>query len=76
MYQQSYMIELLSINKLELINKILGEDEIIDQNEFNIISNHYEEFHNLKIYIQIKKKVILIKCWIKLLISLQYWLSF
>ena len=49
-------IKLLSINKLELINKILGEDETIDQNEFNIISNHYEEFHKLKIDIQNKYK--------------------
>ena len=49
-------IKLLSINKLKLINKILGEDETIDQNEFNIISNHYEEFHKLKIDIQNKYK--------------------
>ena len=49
-------IKLLSINKLELLNKILGEDETIDQNEFSIISNHYEEFHNLKIEIQNKYK--------------------
>ena len=47
-------IKLLSINKLELINKILGEDKTIDQNEFNIISNHYEKFHKLKIDIQNK----------------------
>ena len=49
-------IKLLSINKLELINKILGEDETIDQNEFKFISNHYEEFHKLKVYIQNKYK--------------------
>ena len=49
-------IKLLSINKLELINKILSEDKTIDQNEFNIISNHYEEFHKLKIDIQNKYK--------------------
>ena len=49
-------IKLLSINKLELINKIFGEDETIDQNEFNSISNHYEEFHKLKIDIQNKYK--------------------
>ena len=48
--------KLLSINKLELINKILGEDETIDQNEYNIISNHNEEFHKLKINIQNKYK--------------------
>ena len=45
-------IKLLSINRLELINKILGKDETIDQNEFNIITNPYEEFHKLKIDIQ------------------------
>ena len=50
-------IKLLAINKLELINKILGEDETIDQSEFNIISNHYEEFHKLKIDIQNKYKM-------------------
>ena len=49
-------IKLLSINKLELINKILGEDETIDQNDFDIIYNHYEEFHKLKIDIQNKYK--------------------
>ena len=49
-------IKLLSINKLELINKILGEDETIDQNEFKFISNHYEEFHKLRIDIQNKYK--------------------
>ena len=46
----------MSINKLELINKILGLDETIDQNEFNIISYYYEEFHKLKIDIQNKYK--------------------
>ena len=49
-------IKLLSINKLELINKILGVDETIDQNKFSITSNHYEEFHKLKIDIQNKYK--------------------
>ena len=49
-------MKVLSINKLELIIKILGVDETIDQNEFNIISNHYEEFHKLKIDIQNKYK--------------------
>ena len=49
-------IKLLSINKLELINKILNEDETIDQNEFTIISNHFGEFHKLKIHIQNKYK--------------------
>ena len=47
-------IKLLSLNKLELINKILGVDETIDQNEFKIISNHYEEIHKLKFDIQNK----------------------
>ena len=49
-------IKLLSINKFELINKILSEDESIDQSKFNIISNHYEEFHKLKNGIQNKYK--------------------
>ena len=49
-------IKLLAINKLELINKILAEDENIDQNEFNTISTHYEEFHKLKLEIQNKYK--------------------
>ena len=49
-------IKLFSLSKLELINKILGEDETINQNEFNIIFNHYEEFHKLKIGIQNKYK--------------------
>jgi hypothetical protein len=49
-------IKLLAINKLEIINKIISEDEIIDQNEFNIISNHYEDFHKLKLEIQDKYK--------------------
>ena len=49
-------IKFLSINKLELINKILGLDETIDQNEFNIISYYCEEFHKLKIDIQNKYK--------------------
>ena len=39
----------LSINKLELTNNILGEDEIINQNEFDNIPNHFEEFHKLKL---------------------------
>ena len=49
-------IKLLAINKLQLINKILAEDENIDQNEFNIISTYYEEFHKLKLEIQNKYK--------------------
>ena len=49
-------IKLLAINKLELINKILAEDENIDQNEFNNISTYYEEFHKLKLEIQNKYK--------------------
>lgn len=49
-------IKLLAINKLELINKILAEDENIDQNEFNTISSYYEEFHKLKLEIQNKYK--------------------
>ena len=49
-------IKLLAINKLEIINKILGEDENIDQNEFDIISNNYEDFHKLKLDIQNKYK--------------------
>ena len=49
-------IKLLSIIKLKLINKILSVEETIDQNEFYIISNHYEEFHKLKIDIQNKYK--------------------
>ena len=49
-------IKLLAINKLELINKILAEDENISQEEFNTISNYYEEFHKLKLEIQNKYK--------------------
>ena len=45
-----------SINKLELINKILREGKCIDQNELNNISNHFEEFHKLKFDIQNKYK--------------------
>ena len=47
-------IKLLAINKLELINRILDEDEIIDQNEFNIKSYHCDEFHKQNIDIQNK----------------------
>ena len=47
------------ISKLEFINKIYGEDETIDQNEFNIVSNHYEEFHKLKNDMQNKYKNII-----------------
>ena len=47
------IIKLFSINVLKLINKTLGEDENIDQNEFNILSNHYEEFHKQKLLFKI-----------------------
>jgi hypothetical protein len=47
-------IKLLAISKLEIINKILGEDEQISQEEFNTISDQYEEFHKQKIEIQRK----------------------
>lgn len=49
-------IKLLAISKLEEIHKIIGEDEDIDPEEFNTISNHYEEFHKLKLDIQNKYK--------------------
>ena len=49
-------IKLLAINKLEIINKILGQDDNIDQEEFNLISTHYEQFHTLKSEIQNKYK--------------------
>ena len=47
-------IELAAVNKLELIYKIVGEDENIDKEEFDIISAHYEEFSKLKLDIQNK----------------------
>jgi hypothetical protein len=49
-------IKLVTIDKLELINKILAEDETIDQNEFNTISDHYSDFHKSKLEIQNKHK--------------------
>jgi hypothetical protein len=49
-------IKLVTISKLELINKILAEDETIDQNEFNTISDLYSDFHKLKLEIQNKHK--------------------
>lgn len=45
-------IKLLAINKLEIINKIFGQDEIITQEEYNLISTHYEQFHILKSELQ------------------------
>ena len=45
-------IKLSSINKLDLIHKILSEDQIIDKNEFIFIPNHIKKFHKLKICIK------------------------
>lgn len=49
-------IKLVAIGNLELINKILAEDETIDQNEFNTISDNYLDFHKSKLEIQNKHK--------------------
>jgi hypothetical protein len=46
--------KLLTISTLGIIDKILGEDEQISQEEFNTISDQYEEFHKQKIEIQRK----------------------
>ena len=49
-------IKLIAIGNLEVINKILAEDETIDQNEFNTISDLYSDFHKSKLEIQNKHK--------------------
>ena len=49
-------IKLVAIGNLEVINKILAEDETIDQNEFNTISDLYSDFHKSKLEIQNKHK--------------------
>ncbi len=47
-------IKLMAVNRLELINKILAEDENIDKDEFNKISEYYENYNKETIEIQRK----------------------
>ena len=49
-------IKLVAIGNLELINKILAEDETVDKNEFNAISDLFSEFHKLQLEIQNRHK--------------------
>ena len=49
-------IKLVAIGNLELINKILAEDETVDKNEFNTISDLFSEFHKLQLEIQNRHK--------------------
>ncbi len=41
-------IKLAAINKLETINRIVGQDENLDYDEYKLITTHFEEFHKVK----------------------------
>lgn len=47
-------IKLMAVNRLELINKTIAEDENIDKDEFNKISEYYENYNKEQIEIQRK----------------------
>jgi hypothetical protein len=47
-------IKLLCLDMAEKINKVIAESDDITQDEFELISNYYQEYNNKKIEIQNK----------------------